>query len=81
MPPIEDGSGNRRSSRAAASGGARRARESTASTRDWSCTRPTGGLFHLFGQFLLEAAEAFAPAGRFIRDVLSKTRGAAVSAG
>jgi len=40
-----------------------------------------GRLFHLFGRFLLEAAEAFAHAGRFIRDVLSKTRGAAVSAG
>jgi hypothetical protein len=35
----------------------------------------------LFGRFLLEAAEAFAHAGRFIRDVLSETRGAAVSAG
>jgi hypothetical protein len=30
---------------------------------------------------LLEAAEAFAHAERFIRDVLSKTRRAAVSAG
>jgi hypothetical protein len=35
----------------------------------------------LFGQFLPEAAEVFAHAGRFIRDVLSKTGGAAVSAG
>jgi hypothetical protein len=38
-----------------------------------------GRLFHLFWLFVLEA-EAFTPAGRLIRDVLSKTRGAAVSA-
>jgi hypothetical protein len=53
---------------------------STASSRDWSCTRRTGASFTCSGRFL-EAGEAFARAGRLIRAVLSKTAGAAVSAG
>jgi hypothetical protein len=44
------------------------------STRDWLFAADRR-LFHLFGQFLLEVAQAFARAGRLIRDVLSKTLG------
>ena len=39
------------------------------SKRDWGGTKPRR-LVHWFWPFLLEAAEAFADAGRFIRDVL-----------
>jgi hypothetical protein len=39
-----------------------------------------GRIFHLLSPFARRCG-GFAHAGRFIRDVLSKTRGAAVSAG
>jgi hypothetical protein len=49
----------------AACGGARSAREHGVDAR-LELYASDGRLFHLFGQFLLEAAEAFAHAGRFV---------------
>ena len=51
-------------------GVARGARASTTSTRDLELYGANGRLVHWFWPFLLEAAEAVAHAGRFVRDVL-----------